>query len=307
MYMKRRVRADLCLILCGILIWFLADAAHLRKAAVEALALCAGSVIPALFPFLAVSGLLVSLGFGQWAAPLLSGLMTPLFRLPGIAGSALLLGLVGGYPIGAQTAADLYRNGHLTRDEAARLLTFCNNSNPVFLISVLGAGIFGSVRTGIWLWLIHILSALLTGLFLHGKNSDIRRPRLQQPSLSPLPSFASAFVGSVRSAATGMLSVCAFVVLFYVLASPLKALGGTWGTLLVGVLELFSLTPLLTATAFSFILAAGCTGWGGLSVMAQTAAVLDGTDLPLRPCLVGKAVQGVLSALLAALMVPTLF
>ena len=307
MYMKRRVRADLCLILCGVLVWFLVDAAHLRKAAAEALALCAGSVIPALFPFLAVSGLLVSLGFGQWAAPLLSGLMTPLFRLPGIAGSALLLGLVGGYPIGAQTAADLYRSGHLTRDEAARLLTFCNNSNPVFLISVLGAGIFGSVRTGIWLWLIHILSALLTGVLLRGKHPDVRRSRPRQPPPTPPPSFASAFVASVRNAATGMLSVCAFVVLFYVLATPLKALGGTWGTLLVGSLELFSLTPLLTADVFGFILAAGCAGWGGLSVMAQTAAVLDGTDLPLRPCLAGKALQGLLSALLAALAAPSLF
>ena len=67
--------------------------------------------------------------------------MASLFRLPGCAGSAaLLLGLVGGYPIGARTAAELYASGDLTRQEAERLLTFCNNSNPVFLISVLGCG-----------------------------------------------------------------------------------------------------------------------------------------------------------------------
>lgn len=71
----------------------------------------------------------------------------------GCASSALLLGLVGGYPIGAQTAAGLYRDRLLTREEAQRLLTFCNNANPVFLISVLGAGVFGSVRVGVWLWL----------------------------------------------------------------------------------------------------------------------------------------------------------
>jgi len=71
-------------------------------------------------------------------------------------------------------------------------------------------------------------------------------------------------------------------------------------------MELFSLTPLLAADRFSFVLASGCAGWGGLSVLAQTAAVLEGSGLSLRPCLRGKAVQGLLSAALAALMAPAL-
>ena len=148
MHMNKRVRGDVCLILCGVLVWFLADAKQLRLEAAGALALCAGTVIPALFPFMAVAGMLVRLGLGQWLAPYMAGLTAPLFRLPGCAGSALLLGLVGGYPIGARTAAELYTSGALTRQEAERLLTFCNNSNPVFLVSVLGSGVFGSVQDG---------------------------------------------------------------------------------------------------------------------------------------------------------------
>ena len=278
----------------------LADTGRVRLAAVEALALCAGTVIPALFPFMAVSALLVSLGFGEWVSPRLAGLMTPLFRLPGSASSALLLGLVGGYPIGARTAADLYREGLLTREEAERLLTFCNNSNPVFLISVLGAGVFGSVRSGVWLWLIHLLSALLTGILFRGKKI----PKTRSPARSfpcRTVSFSSAFVGAVKTALSGILSVCAFVVLFYVAVEPLKAVGGPAGSALVGCVELFSLTPLLTPDQTGFLLAAFCSGWGGLSVLAQTAAVLDGTDLRLVPCLWGKLTQGLLSALLAFL------
>ena len=124
MNMKVRGRTDILLILCGLLVWFLADADRIRSAAAQALDLCARSVIPAMFPFMVVSGLLVSLGFGAWISPHLAGCMTPLFRLPGCASSALLLGLVGGYPIGAQTAAGLYRDRLLTREEAQRLLTF---------------------------------------------------------------------------------------------------------------------------------------------------------------------------------------
>lgn len=297
--MEKRWRADACLVLCGVLIWFLADAVRVRAAAAEALALCAASVVPALFPFLAISTMLVALGFGAWISPHLSGLMA-LYRLPGSAGSALLLGLVGGYPIGAKTAADLYERGLLTSAEAEHLLAFCNNSNPVFLISVLGAGVFGSVRTGVYLWLIHVLSALLTGLLFRGKrNSSVRQRVLRKPACQKIPSLPSAFVEAVRSSALSQLSVCAFVVLFYVLAQPFAGLGGRLGPALVGLVELFSLTPLLPPTPFGFILASGCAGWSGLSVLCQTAAVLEGSGLRLRNCLLGKALQGVIAALLA--------
>lgn len=305
MHMNKRVRGDVCLILCGVLVWFLADAKQLRLEAAGALALCAGTVIPALFPFMAVAGMLVRLGFGQWLAPYMAGLTAPLFRLPGCAGSALLLGLVGGYPIGARTAAELYTSGALTRQEAERLLTFCNNSNPVFLVSVLGSGVFGSVRTGLWLWLIHVCSALLTGLLFRGLGQG--RREIPPPVSFQSPSLSEAIVSAVKDAAGGMLSVCAFVTLFYVLVSPLSRSGTAMAGLAVGITELFSLTPLLTCDRPGFLLAAGCAGWGGLSVLCQTAAVLDGTDLSLRPCFLGKLVQGLLSVLLAAIVSIRLF
>lgn len=294
--MKRRYRADVCLILCGALLWFLADAGRLRRETAAGLALCAGTVLPALFPFMAVTGLLTRLGFGQWLAPLFAGWMTPLFRLPGCAASALLTGLIGGYPIGVRTTAALYGEGSLTRSEAERLLTFCNNSNPVFLISVLGVGVFGSVRAGIWLWLIHVGAALLTGLLFRGHGSGRRVP----PAVCfRAPSLAGAVTAAVGDAASGMLSVCAFVTFFYVLSAPLRQLPGALAPLAVGLTELFSLTPLLTCDRVSFVLAAGCAGWGGLSVLCQSAAALEGADLPLRPCLLGKLAQGLLSAALA--------
>ena len=195
--------------------------------------------------------------------------------------------------------------GDLTRQEAERLLTFCNNSNPVFLISVLGVGVFGSVRAGLWLWLIHVCAALLTGLLFRGLG---RGRKTVPPAISfQAPSLPAAFVSSVRDSAGTMLSVCAFVTFFYVLISPLTALPGPWAALAVGCGELFSLTPLLPCDPAGFLLAAGCAGWGGLSVLCQTAAILDGTDLPLAPCLLGKLTHGLLSALLAALVSLWLF
>ena len=299
--MRMRWRAAACLALSGVLVLFLAEAGFVRAAAAEALSLCARSVIPALFPFLVVSSLLLSLGLGELLSPMLAGLMEPLFRVDGVGSSALLLGLVGGYPIGAKTAADLYRGGRLSRPEAERLLAFCNNSNPVFLISVLGVGVFGSVRAGGWLWLIHLLSALLTGLLFRNHGGPARRQAGGTAAFQAV-SLPAAFVAAVRESLSGMLSVCAFVTFFYVLARPLASLGGWLGPVLVGLTELFSLTPLLRPDRFGFILASAMAGWGGLSVLCQTAAVLEGSGLRLQSCVAGKAVQGLLAGLLAALL-----
>lgn len=304
--MKPRWRTGACLLLCGLLVWFLADAGEVRAAAAAGLALCGRSVIPALFPFMAASTMLVSMGFGEWASPRLAGLMS-LYRLPGPAGAALLLGLVGGYPIGARTAAELHKKGLLTVDEAERLLGFCNNSNPVFLLSVLGGGVFGSPRIGVYLWLIHVLSALLAGLFFRGGGKSTGRQALPRGTPCQLPSLPTAFVEGIKSACGSMLYVCGFVLFFYVLASPLASCGGPLRAGLVGFLELFSVTPLLTADRLGFILASACAGWGGVSILCQTAAVLEGSGLRLRTYVTGKVLQALLAGGLAAAVSLSLF
>ena len=90
-------------------------------------------------------------------------------------------------------------------------------------------------------------------------------------------------------------------------ACPNRLVFNLLAAMAVGITELFSLTPLLTCGRTGFILAAGCAGWGGLSVLCQTAAVLDGTDLSSRPCFLGKLMQGHLSALMAAALSLWLF
>lgn len=269
----------------------------------DGLRLCANVIVPSLFPFFVLSSLVVELGMSRYLGRLLAPVMAPLFRVNGSCAAALALGFVGGYPVGARTAISLYENGQCSKTEAERLLAFCNNSNPVFLISVLGVGVFGSVRAGVWLWLIHVLSALLTGLVFRGSGKSASRQELTRHPPFQAVSFAEAFTGAVRSSLAGILSVCAFVVFFYVLAQPLTAVGGRLGAVLVAALELFSLTPLLTADAFGFLLAAAAAGWGGLSVLCQTLAVLEGSGLRLRNCFLGKVVQSAFSLLLAALLV----
>ena len=299
--MKPYIRAT-ALLICTAVLWLLilySDA--VRACVTEALGLCAQSVIPALFPFMAVSSVITALGLGELLSAPFGNFMS-LWRMDGAAASALIMGFVGGYPMGARTAAELYRARLLTREETERLLTFCNNANPVFLITVLGQGIFGDLRTGMWLWLIHIAAALLTGLLLGRGSRRSAHARRSVPPVFHAASLPAAFVDGVRSALTGTLNVCAFVVIFSLAALPLRAIGGTAGAMLTGALELFSALPRLPAGRAGFVLAAGLAGWGSVSVLCQTAVILRAEGLSAAPCLRGKAVHGLLSALLAVML-----
>ena len=108
-------------------------------AARDGLTLCYNVIIPSLFPFFVLSALVVDLGLAGHLGRALEGIMRPLFNVPGACAPALALGFVGGYPVGARTALQLYQKGMCTKTEAERLLAFCNNSGPAFILGGLGS------------------------------------------------------------------------------------------------------------------------------------------------------------------------
>lgn len=187
--------------------------AESAAAAQEALALCFETVIPSLFPFFVLSSLAVQSPLPRFLSRALAGFMRPLFGVGGAGASALILGLLGGYPVGARTAAELYARGEISQEEGEQLLAFCNNSGPGFFLGVCGTAVFDSARAGAYLYLIHVLSALLTGFFLRRPCSPPRGAAWRQTERFDL---ASALPGAVQSSFASVWNVSAFVVFFMV-------------------------------------------------------------------------------------------
>ena len=288
----RKLVVILVSLLAAALLWDAAGAAEAVRRGIE---LCLASVIPALFPFFVVSSLLVSLGAGR-AARILERPFRALFRCGGAGAAAVLLGMLGGYPVGAATVASLVRQGDVSPAEGRRLLAFCSNAGPAFIIGVAGLTVFGSARTGAYLYLIHITAAMAAGFLLRGRRA-VTGGTYHPPAR---PGLISAFLSAVQGAASAMGRVCAFVVFFLVLLSLTERLTGPLPPGAAGFLELTNGVLRLSPTRTGFITAAALLGWGGLSVHCQTASVLDGTNVPLDRYFLGKALQSLLSALLAA-------
>ncbi|MBO7739128.1 MAG: sporulation protein, partial [Oscillospiraceae bacterium] len=118
------------------------------EAASSGLKLCLDVIVPSLFPFFVISTLTVEMGLAEKMGRLIEPLMRKLFNVSGACASAFVLGFVGGYPVGAKTAIALYERGECSRREAERLLSFCNNSGPAFILGVVGAGVFSDNRVG---------------------------------------------------------------------------------------------------------------------------------------------------------------
>ena len=291
----------------------------------DGIKLCGNVILPSLFPFFVLSSLVVELGMSRYLGKLLEPVMAPLFRVNGNCAAALALGAVGGYPVGARTAIQIYETGQCSRTEAERMLAFCNNSGPAFILGVVGAGVFGSGAAGLLLYLAHLLASLLVGvLFRFYKPQDGPQTRRGRGPQFQAASFPKAFTRSVTGALTSTLNICAFVLFFTVFlrilahAGILKLLGGllsallaplgmdqTWAErLLTGLVEVSSGVSSLTDGALSgrLSMAAFMLGWAGVSVHCQVLAFLGDSGLSVRTYLVGKLLHGGLSALLARLL-----
>lgn len=299
------------LLLCGLVLYSQGAAAGAR----QGLDACAGLIIPALLPFFLVSLLMNELGLTHLPERALAAPMGILFGVSGQGGAVFLQSILGGYPLGAGIIGDLVRRGELSREEGEKLLPFCNNCGPAFLLGAVGVGVFHSSLIGAQLYVCHVVGALLTGLFLSGTKSPERRAPV--PFVAAL-SLSSALPGAMKTATEQLITICGYIVFFSALAGMLEEQGlfsavygslaaGTGLTLTVtrslcmGMLELGSGIAAmegLPPTAGNLCLAAFLTGFGGLSVAMQTAGVLEGTGIPLWRHLLGRGCTGCISAFL---------
>ena len=175
---------------------------------------CVDILIPSLFPFMALSVFVVKSGLAASMGRLTAGPCRILFGLPGSAAAAIVMSMVGGYPVGARAVAALCQEGEITPQEAARMLCFCVNSGPAFVLSVVGAGLLRNAQAGVILLASQLSASLLLGILCSlGVSRKQRGKAVSQKGMGA----AQALICSASDAARSMLSMCCFVILFAVL------------------------------------------------------------------------------------------
>lgn len=263
----------------------------MKRGVVSGLSLCGTNVIPSLFLFSVITGFAVESGLTKPMGHLFK-YPARLFSLTGEEFAVFLMSLVSGYPVGAHLISRLCSQEKTDRDKAKRMLAFCVNAGPAFIIIVCGEGVFGSAAVGIRLFAAHVSASVIIALFT-AKNGDL--PADTDGGIDDSPSFSEAFVRSVSGASAAVISVSAYVVLFsgicgMLAASPLPHPAVKFLT------AVFEVTSGVTACAVSPVTAAFLLGFGGISVQLQVMSAAGNAAPSFNMIFLSRVCHGILSA-----------
>ena len=290
--MKKNLVAILSLTLMALLLIY---PDYVSDSVVSSLKLCAFTVIPSLFPFAVTSNILIKSGsFSSDTA--VAKLFSKCFNCSPSLFPIFISGVLGGYPIGAVSAAEMYKNCLCSKDEAEKVLSFCCFCGPSFIISAVGSSLLGNSKCGIYLYLCHFISAILTGIVLRPFFCKSFRTKI--PSTQKTISLPDCLTSALKNASSSMISVCSCIIFFSSITAVLNAINADY-PYLTAILEMTSgVKELSSANIRSPLLLpsiSACIAFAGLSVHSQVISVCGQTDISTKPFFIGKTIHAILA------------
>lgn len=290
-------------------------------------------VFPALLPFFIGSQLLMGFGVVRFMGVLLEPIMRPLFNLPGAASFVMAMGFTSGTPIGAVITAKLREDKVLAKEESERVMSFCNNSSPLFMLAAVSVGMFNQPALGITIASAHYLANIVIGLFL-GLISRKSIPASQglrkahwKRAVNELviayrenPQPLGFFIGdAIKTSVQTLLMIGGFVIFFSVLIRIFSLLGfldllsSIFGLIMLPLGFKTTVIEALTTGTFEMTLGAKAAseanaplfqrvivtgmilGWSGLAIHAQVATMIAKTDIKMKLFMACRAAQAILA------------
>lgn len=293
------------------------------------LSLWANSVIPSLFPFFVATELLMHTNIVYQLGNILNRYMKPIFNIRGEGAFAFIMGIISGYPVGAKIASNFRQNNICTKEECERLLSFTNNSGPLFIIGTVGVLMFKNTSIGVLLFITHLLSCITVGIIFRfwkrkKTSDDFITHSNSSKQTSKTVSFSNLgeiLAESITSATSTILLIGGFVVIFSSIISILKASGilNLCASCVSPVFNILNIdtsfaTPFISGfleitngisaisniackkLSINIIFTSFLLGFGGISVLLQVLSITSKTDLSIKPYILGKLLHGILAA-----------
>ena len=276
------------------------------KGASSGLLLWFNVILPTLLPFMIVSNLLIGTRAIDAISKVFGPVMCRLFGVTRYGSFAIIAGFLCGYPMGGKVTADLVRKQYITWQEGQYLLSFTNNTSPMFIISyVVWQNLKYTSRTMPAL-LILILSPILCSFLFR----IYYRPgaRIHSSEYPPLPKAAAASLmdSCIMNGFETITKVGGYIMLFSILIALLQKLPldhFLFSLLLLPSLEMTNGIPLLCVSPLSadacFVLSLALTSFGGWCSVAQTRSMVQGARLPITPYIIEKLITTLVTSLLA--------
>ena len=254
-------------------------------------------MIPTLFPFMVLSGIMIRMNMTGTFVKILTPVLGKLFKLNADCIYGIVIGFLCGFPMGAHVAAELYAHKKISKAEASLLLSFCNNIGPVYFLSFVLPTL--KIRNiAVCLFAMYGLP-FLYGLFLrHSIYRECCNTKNNLPTGKTAMPLLKALDESVFSSLYSIAKLGGYMIFFNLLfifpilainALPIqsgitKLLIGCIGCLLeitggIGLLQ--NIAPYWVLCVLPF---------GGLSCIAQTYSMIRETDLSISEYIMHKTI-----------------
>ena len=264
------------------------------------------TVLPSLLPFMILSNALIGANVVSQLMRPFSGFFRHVLGLSPEGGYAWLLGLFCGFPMGARLTGDMYRQHRISREEAGYLLTFANQSSPMFLSTYVVLHGLGDSTMTLPVFVIFYASAFLTSLIFRIRSRRFglppSKPKKEVPEQT---SYGNLLDTSIMNGFEIITRLGGYIILFSILAGIVLQLPAplhTAAPFLSGLTEITTGIHTISGTTLplqvKFTAIVCCTAFGGFSTVAQTSCMLNGTDLSIFTYLKGKLVNAAVAGLL---------
>ncbi len=229
--------------------------------------LLGNNLIPALFPFMVLSSYVSKSDISQFIKKLFEKPFRYIFKTNGYGIMPFVMGLLGGYPIGAKLINDFNKEGKITQNETERLFYWCINPSPAFTITAVGTFMLGNTQSGFILYASCVLASLTVGFFCRFITDDTYHSLKCEKNNKN----KNIFVKSVSDAGEAMLSVCGWMLTFSVISAFCDGLifQSSALTLIKSVAEVTLGCKNASETGLSLPIIAGILSFGGLAVICQ--------------------------------------
>lgn len=250
-------------------------------------------MIPALLPFMILSGIMIRMRLTEGFTAVLYPLFRPVFRVSKNVCYGIIMGFLCGFPMGAKTTADLYTRQMITKREAEYLLAFCNNIGPVYFMSFVLPLL---ERQLVFPYLLGMYGLPLAyGILLrHTLFRDIAPEASAVPSPPGRITLLGEIDDAIYSSVQSILMLGGYMILFNLMNLIPHILLGRPPRILAPLLEisgglkmLGKELPLLALLALPF---------GGLSCIAQTYSCIKSTKLSIAQYTLHKIILTAVTA-----------
>lgn len=265
-------------------------------------------VLPVLFPFLLITGLMIRTGSISLINQTLSPILKPFLGISENASFSVVCGFLCGFPVGAKSCSDLTDQGAVSSAEGEYLLSFCNNVSPAFLTGYVAVQSLKQPEMAQICLLLPILAALCCSFlfrrwYLPRKSFVIAREQADPRQSLP---FSEALDESILSACDSITKIGGYMIVFSVLLSFMEKLSFRnffWKLLLLPGVEITGgirmLCQLGLTSKLRFLLVMAHCSFGGVCALFQTKCMIRSQNWSFLRYITEKLITAMVTSLFA--------